>query len=118
MLLGRLGADPEHKTLPGGKSAARLSLATSENWTDKEGQKQERTEWHRCVVYGKLADVCSKHLQKGSQVYLEGKIQTRSWDGKDGEKKYTTEIIVSNVVFLGGKEKGDKADSPSEDGWG
>lgn len=101
ILVGRLGADPEVKTISGGNTVARLNLATSENWTDKEGQKQERTEWHRVVVWGKLADLCGRYLSKGRQVYVEGRLQTRSWEDQQGQKRYTTEIVANTVQFLG-----------------
>jgi single-strand DNA-binding protein len=106
ILVGRLGADPEVKTVSGGNTVARLSVATSENWTDREGQRQERTEWHRVVVWGKLAELCGKYLAKGRQVYLEGRLQTRSWEDSQGQKKYTTEVIASTVQFLGGASQG------------
>lgn len=101
IVIGRLGNDPEIKTVSGGNTVARLSVATSENWTDKTGQKQERTEWHRIVVWGKLAELCGKYLSKGRQVYVEGRLQTRSWEDQQGQKKYTTEIVASTVQFLG-----------------
>jgi single-strand DNA-binding protein len=101
IVLGRLGADPEVKTVSSNQTVARLSVATSENWTDKEGQKQERTEWHRVVVWGKLAELCGKYLVKGRQVYIEGRLQTRSWEDQQGQKKYTTEIVANTVQFLG-----------------
>src|ERR1700728_889612 len=82
IIVGRLGGDPEVRYTPGGQSVARLSIATSENWNDKQGQKQERTEWHRVVVWGKMAEVVGQHLTKGRQVYVEGRLQTRSWDDK------------------------------------
>ncbi len=102
IVLGRLGADPEVKNVSSNQTVARLSLATSENWTDREGQKQERTEWHRIVVWGKLAELCGKYLTKGRQVYVEGRLQTRSWEDPQGQKKYTTEIVANTVQFLGG----------------
>lgn len=102
IVLGRLGADPEVKNVSANQTVARLSVATSENWTDREGQKQERTEWHRVVVWGKLADLCGKYLTKGRQVYIEGRLQTRSWEDPQGQKKYTTEIVANTVQFLGG----------------
>lgn len=101
ILVGRLGADPEVKTVSGGNTVARLSLATSENWTDKSGQKQERTEWHRVVVWGKLAELCGRYLTKGRQLYAEGRLQTRSWEDQQGQKRYTTEIVATTVQFLG-----------------
>lgn len=101
IIVGRLGADPEVRTVGNGNTVTRLSIATSENWVDKEGQKQERTEWHRIVVWGKLAEICGKHLAKGRQAYVEGRLQTRSWEDQQGQKKYSTEIVASTVQFLG-----------------
>jgi single-strand DNA-binding protein len=100
IIVGRLGADPEMKTISTGNTVARLSVATSDQWTDKEGQKQERTEWHRVVVWGKLAELCGKYLSKGRQVYVEGRLQTRSWEDPQGGKKYTTEVVAQTVQFL------------------
>lgn len=106
IVVGRLGSNPEVKTIGQGQTVARLSVATSEAWTGKDGQKQERTEWHRIVVWGKLAEICGKHLVKGRQVYVEGRLQTRSWEDTTGQKKYATEIVASTVQFLGaGNEK-------------
>ncbi|AFY01270.1 single-stranded DNA-binding protein [Bdellovibrio bacteriovorus] len=100
ILVGRLGADPEVKAIGSGSTVARLNLATSESWV-KDGQRQERTEWHRITVWGKLAEICGKHLSKGRQVYVEGKLQTRQWEDQQGQKRYTTEIVASTVQFLG-----------------
>lgn len=106
MILGRLGQDPEMKHTPSGASVCNFSVATSESWTDKNsGQKQERTEWHRVVVWGKLAELCNQYLAKGRQVFLEGRLQTRSWDDKDGNKRYTTEINAAAVQFIGGQNQ-------------
>src|SRR3982751_2341112 len=105
ILVGRLGADPEVKTINGGNTVARLSLATSENWKDKDGNKQERTEWHRVTLWGKQAEVAGKYLTKGRQVYIEGRLQTSSYE-KDGVKKYSTEIVASGMQFLGDKPGG------------
>lgn len=102
ILLGRLGQDPELKYTPGGSPVCNFSLATTESWTDKSGQKQEKTEWHRVVVWGKLAELCNQYLSKGRQAFLEGRLQTRAWDDKDGNKRYTTEILASTVQFIGG----------------
>jgi single-strand DNA-binding protein len=103
IIVGRLGADPELKHTQGGQAVARLSIATSEQWTDKNtGQKQERTEWHRVVVWGKQAEVIGKYMTKGRQIYVEGRLQTRSWEDPQGQKKYTTEIVANNFQFLGG----------------
>lgn len=101
IIVGRLGADPEVKTISAGSTVTRLNVATSENWTDKNGQKQERTEWHRITVWGKLAEICGKHLSKGRQVYVEGRLQTRSWEDPQGQKRYATEIVANTVQFLG-----------------
>lgn len=104
IILGRLGQDPELKYTPSGAAVCNFSLATSESWNDKAtGQKQERTEWHRVVVWGKLAELCNQYLSKGRQAFVEGKLQTRSWEDKDGNKRYTTEIAASTVQFIGGQ---------------
>jgi single-strand DNA-binding protein len=103
ILIGHLGKDPEVRYTPSGQAVASLTLATSENWTDKNGQKQDRTEWHRIVVWGKLAELCGEYLAKGRQVYVEGRLQTREWADKEGHKRYTTEIVASQIQFLGGK---------------
>lgn len=102
ILVGHLGAEPDLRHTPGGATVCELRLATNESWTDKSGQKQERTEWHRVVVWGKLAELCKKFLSKGRQAYVEGRLRTRSWDDKDGNKRYTTEIIANDIQFLGG----------------
>ncbi len=102
ILLGRLGQDPEVKHTPSGAVVCSFSMATSETWNDKAGQKQEKTEWHRIVVWGKLAELCGQYLAKGRQAYVEGRLQTRSWDGKDGQKRYTTEVNANTVQFIGG----------------
>ena len=101
IIIGRLGSDPELKNVGNNQSVARLSIATSENWTGKDGQKQERTEWHRVVVWGRQAENCAKHLSKGRQVYVEGRLQTRQWEDPQGQKKYSTEIVANTVQFLG-----------------
>ena len=105
IIVGRLGADPEVKAIGSGTTVARLNVATSESWV-KDGQKQEKTEWHRITVWGKLAEICGKHLSKGRQVYVEGKIQTRQWEDQQGQKRYSTEIVASTVQFLGSKDEG------------
>lgn len=102
LLIGRLGNNPEIRFTNTGTAVANFNLATSENWNDKNGQRQERTEWHRVVVWGKLAELCEKYLAKGRQCFVEGRLQTRSWDDKDGNKKYTTEIVAATIQFLGG----------------
>lgn len=121
ILLGRLGQDPEVRYGQTGNSVCNFSLATSESWQDKAtGKKQEKTEWHRIVVWGRLAEICGQYLAKGRQVYVEGRLQTRSWDDKDGVKKYTTEIVAQTVQFLGnnqtpGAGASDSADAPRGD---
>lgn len=103
ILIGRLGQDPELKYTPSGSAVCNFSMATSESWTDKSGQKQEKTEWHRIVVWGKLSELCNQYLAKGRQCFVEGSLQTRSWEDQNGNKKYTTEINARNVQFLGGQ---------------
>jgi single-strand DNA-binding protein len=103
ILIGNLGAKPELKYLPSGQAVCELRIATNETFTDKNQQKQERTEWHRVVVWGKQGENCAQYLDKGRSVYLEGRLQTRSWDDKNtGEKRYMTEIVANTVQFLGG----------------
>ncbi|MCS6837849.1 MAG: single-stranded DNA-binding protein [Bdellovibrionaceae bacterium] len=101
ILVGRLGGEPEMKTLNPQQTVTRFSVATSETWVDKMGAKQERTEWHRVVTWGKLAETCARYLQKGRLVYVEGRLQTRQWEDANGQKRYTTEIVANTVQFLG-----------------
>jgi single-strand DNA-binding protein len=112
ILIGRLGNNPEIRYTNTGTAVANFNLATSESWNDKTGQKQERTEWHRVVVWGKLAELCEKYLAKGRQCFVDGRLQTRSWDDKDGNKRYTTEIVASTVQFLGSANAGTGAQQP------
>ena len=106
ILVGRLGKDPELRSIPSGTSVAKFSLATDDRFTDKNGDKQERTEWHNIVVWGKLAEICGQYLRKGRLVYIEGSIRTDSWDDKEtGVKKYRTEIIANTMQML--EKKGD-----------
>lgn len=102
MLIGNLGRDAELRYTPGGAAVATLNLATTESWKDKGGQQQEKTEWHRIVLWGKTAESLAEYLVKGKQIYVEGKFQTRSWDDKDGKKRYTTEVRGDKVILLGG----------------
>lgn len=102
ILVGNLGRDAELRFTPGGAAVATLNMATTEVWNDKSGQRQEKTEWHRVVLWGKTAESLSEYLIKGKQIYVEGKLQTRQWDDKDGNKRYTTEIKGDRVVLLGG----------------
>ena len=106
ILIGNLGADPECRQTGNGTAVANFRIATSETWKDKEGEKQERTEWHRIVAWGKLGELCGEYLSKGRQVFVEGKLQTRQWDDRDGNKRYTTEITAKEVTFLGGRGEG------------
>ncbi|MBX5480980.1 MAG: single-stranded DNA-binding protein [Myxococcaceae bacterium] len=107
ILIGNLGNDPEIRFTQGGQAVANFRIATSESWTDKSsGQKQERTEWHRIVVWGKLAELCGQYLKKGRQCYVEGRLQTREWMDKDGRKQWTTEVVAQTVQFLGGRGDG------------
>lgn len=99
-ILGRLTRDPELRQTPNGRSVASVTIATGRVWTDQSGQKQEKTEFHNCVLWGKLADIAGQYLAKGRRVYAEGRIETRSWDGQDGVKKYKTEIILDNLIML------------------
>jgi len=98
ILVGNLGADPQSRQLNDGKTVANLSVATSETWNDKDGQKQTRTEWHRVSIFGKGAEIAANLLKSGSKVYIEGKLQTRSWKDQNGEKQYSTEIIISEYA--------------------
>ena len=102
ILVGNLGRDAELRYTPGGAAVATINMATTEVWNDKAGQRQEKTEWHRVVLWGKSAESLSEYLTKGKQIYVEGRLQTRQWDDKDGNKRYTTEIRGDKIVLLGG----------------
>lgn len=106
ILVGRLGKDPETRYMTSGEAVTNVTLATSENWKDKSGEKQEKTEWHNLVFYRRLAEIAGEYLKKGSQIYVEGKLATRKWQDKEGKDRYTTEIIVSEMQMLGGKASG------------
>jgi single-strand DNA-binding protein len=106
MLIGNLGKDPEVRAIPSGVKVANFSIATSENYTGKDGNKVEKTEWHNIVMWRGLAEVAEKYLKKGSPVFIEGRLQTRSWDDQSGNKRYTTEIVADNMVMLGGRRDG------------
>ena len=113
MLIGNLGANPEVRYTQGGKAVANFSIATNEKWTGKDGVAQEKTEWHKIVVWDKLAEICGKYLTKGKQVYIEGKLQTREWE-KDGVRHWSTEIVASQMVMLGSNgEERPAADEPT-----
>ncbi|MDP6977870.1 MAG: single-stranded DNA-binding protein [Myxococcota bacterium] len=106
ILVGNLGRDPELRYTASGQAVANFSLATGESYTDKSGERVERTEWHRIVVWGKTAELCSQYLSKGRSVYIEGRLQTREWEDKEGVKRQTTEIVANTVQFLGGRGEG------------
>ncbi|MEG3764983.1 single-stranded DNA-binding protein [Alteromonas sp. 14N.309.X.WAT.G.H12] len=106
ILVGNIGDNPEVKYMPNGNAVANLSLATSESWKDQQGQVQERTEWHRLTMYRRLAEIAGEYLRKGSQIYCEGRLQTRKWSDKQGQDRYTTEIIVDQMQMLGGRNGG------------
>ena len=106
ILVGNLGKDPEVRYTPGGQAVANFTIATNENWTDKQGQKQERTEWHSVVLWGKPAEIVKQFVTKGQKLYIEGRLQTRSWDDKDGKKRYMTEIVAQDFMFLSGRGEG------------
>ncbi len=113
ILIGKLGADPEVRYTSGGSAVATFSIATNERWNDKNtGERQERTEWHRIVAWGRLGEICGEYLAKGKQVYIEGRLQTRSWDDRDGNKRYTTEVVAASMVMLGSAPGGGR---PMED---
>lgn len=117
-LLGRLGQDPEIRFMPNGNAVANISLATSDSWKDKNtGEQKEKTEWHRVVVFGKLAEIAGEYLRKGSQVYFDGKLQTRKWTDQQGQDKYTTEIVIDvggQMQMLDSKQDGSQQQSPQQ----
>ena len=115
MLIGNLGRDPEIRYTTDGTPVANFSLATSESWTDKNGTRQEHTEWHTIVAWRQLADICKKYLSKGRQVYIEGRLQTREWNDRDGNKRRTTEVIATQMVMLGSRNQSTEAAVPPMD---
>jgi len=119
ILIGNLGADPEKRYTGTGNAVCNLRIATNERWTDKQGQKQERTEWHRVVFFGKLAEIAGQYLKKGRQVYVEGALRTRKWTDKEGQERYTTEIVADRMQMLGSRQgQGDASarEAPPERG--
>lgn len=121
ILVGNLGADPETRYMPSGGAVTNIRLATTDSWRDKQsGDQQERTEWHRVVFFSRLAEIAAEYLRKGSQVYVEGRLQTRKWQGQDGQDRYTTEIVASEMQMLGGRagSGGYQAAEPPQDDWG
>ncbi len=115
ILVGRLGADPEIRYTNTGTAVANFSLATTTNWVNKDGEREERTEWHRVVAFARLGEICGEYLNKGKQVYVEGRLQTRSWEDKDGNRRKTTEVVAQQLQMLGAPS-GDQA--PVEEGLG
>lgn len=115
IILGNLGKDPEVKYMPSGDAICNFSIATTESWKDKNGEKQEKTEWHRISMFGKLAEIAGEYLKKGSAVYVEGRIQTRKWANKDGQDQYTTEIVADKLQMLGSKGDGQRSGGSSQE---
>jgi single-strand DNA-binding protein len=116
IIIGNLGKDPELRYTATGTPVAKFSVATSESWTNKQtNTKEEKTEWHNIVVWGKMAEICGEYLKKGRPVYLEGRIQTRKWEDKEGNNRYSTEIVANNVQFLGGRDAGQGQSSYNAD---
>jgi single-strand DNA-binding protein len=112
IIIGNLGRDPETRYLPSGDAVTNVSIATSEKWKDKAGEMQEHTEWHRVAFFGKLAEIAGEYLKKGSPVYVEGRIRTRKWQDKDGQDKYSTEIVANSMQLLGGRTSGSGGSEP------
>lgn len=112
IVVGNLGRDPELRYTKDGRPVTNITVATNERWRDREGNNQERTEWHRVVVWDKQAENCAQYLQKGRSVYIEGRLQTREWEDREGQKRYTTEIVAQTVQFLGGRGEGGGRASP------
>src|SRR5690349_11219547 len=104
IIIGNLGRDPETRYMPDGGAITNISVATTDKWKDKNGEMQEKTEWHRVAFFGKLAEIAGEYLKKGSQVYVEGRLQTRKWQDKDGQDKYTTEIVANQMQMLGSRQ--------------
>jgi len=116
ILIGNLGRDPEVRYMTDGGAITNISVATTDTWKDKAGEKQEKTEWHRVAFFGKLAEIAGEYLKKGSQVYVEGRLQTRKWQDKEGQDKYTTEIVADRMQMLGRREGGGAPDSDRDSG--
>jgi len=116
ILIGNLGRDPEVRYMPSGDAVANLNIATTEKWKDKNGEQQEQTEWHRVAFFGRQAEICGEYLRKGSQVYIEGRLQTRKWTDKDGNERYSTEIRGDRMQMLGGRAAGSAAEPLARDG--
>lgn len=115
ILVGNLGRDPEMRYMPSGDALASFSIATTDSWKDKNGQKQERTEWHRISMFGKLAEIAGEYLKKGSSVYIEGRLQTRKWQDKEGNERQTTEVVADRMQMLGGRGSGNAYEVMEDD---
>ena len=115
ILIGNLGRDPEVRYMPSGDAVANITIATTETWKDKAGEKQEQTEWHRVAMFGKTAEIAGEYLKKGSQVYIEGKLQTRKWTDKEGQERYTTEIRADRMQMLGSRSGGSERMAPPDE---
>lgn len=113
ILVGNLGKDPDLRFMPNGDAVCNFSIATTENWKNKDGQKQEKTEWHNIVIFRKLAEIAGEYLKKGRPVYVEGRLQTRKWQDKDGADRYTTEIVADSMQMLGSKDGNDAPTKPA-----
>lgn len=112
MLIGNLGREPEIRYMPNGDAVANVALATAESWKDKNGEKQEKTEWHRVIFFGRQAEIAGEYLKKGSSIYIEGRLQTRKWNDKDGNERYTTEIVADRMQMLGGSREASREQNP------
>jgi single-strand DNA-binding protein len=116
ILIGHLGKDPQQRAMPSGKAVVNFTMATTDQWRDKQtGENKEATEWHNIVMFDRLAEIAAEYLRKGSQVYIEGKIRTRKWQDKEGNDRYTTEIIANEMSMLGGRGAGERGSAPSQD---
>lgn len=114
IIVGNLGADPDSRAMPSGNAVTNISVATSESWNDRDtGEKQEKTEWHRVVFFNRLAEIAAQYLKKGSQVYVEGKLQTRKWEDKEGNERWTTEVVANQMQMLGDRTSGDMSNDNS-----
>lgn len=113
ILVGNLGADPTMRYTPSGTAVANFNVATTERFTNRNGERDSRTEWHRVVAWGRLAEICNQYLKKGKQIYIEGRLQTRNWEDQSGNKRYTTEVVANNMVMLG--RAGETEDMPPQD---
>jgi single-strand DNA-binding protein len=109
MVIGNVGRDPEMRYIPSGKPVTSFSVATSRSWTNSEGERREETEWFNVVAWGNLAEICKQHLRRGQQVYIEGRLQTRSWEDHEGKKRFRTELVASEMILLGGRRSASEA---------